>query len=479
MDTYNRNIDRFVFWDGKSLIVPHLLYEFFTRKGIHNHFPEEINKKNTDPVIVKISGNIVSPVNIGFLLEITKNHIIDCTAESGESGPILDSLHKSTGLFSEKNLKLLKTLKLNFISDTPEYGYFFFKNGIVQVSGSGIALKPYTDFDDYVWEKSIIQLDYIPISTDELQKESDFMRFLLDLTVVEEPEKATARFNSLASAIGYLLHRYKNPTTTKAIIFMDIYVNGQPNGGSGKSLTLSAIGKVRNVSVIDGKKYDQREWFALSSVDLESDVLLFDDAVNDFNFEQIFPIMTTGMLVRLKYKNHVYLPFEKAPKVAITTNYAINGDSASHRRRKFEFEISPTYNASYSPRDKFGRNFFSDWDDAEWNRFYNTMFMCLQIFLKNGLIESEPINLSLTKLINKTNEEFVEWAEIKVTPEIQFDKKKLYDNFVKAYPEYSGKLKQRDFTFWLRAYGEYKKYILSESHSGDIRYITFNEKLEP
>jgi len=327
--------EQFIFWDGSGRIVPHLLYEFFTIKGIYNYFPEENKKKNTDPVKVRAIGNIVFPINDGYLLEIAKTHILDCTAESGENGPILDSLHKSTALFGEKNLRLLKPLKLNFISDTIEYGYFFFRNGIVQVSGSGIVLKPYTDFGDYLWEKSIIQSDFVPIGTDELQKESDFMRFLLDLTIVEEPEKATARFNSLASAIGYLLHRYKNPTTTKAIILMDVYVNGQPNGGSGKSLTLFALGKMRNVSVIDGKKYDQREWFALSSVDLESEVLLFDDAVKDFNFEQIFPIMTTGMLVRLKYKNHVYLPFEKAPKVAITTNYAINGDSSSHRRRKF------------------------------------------------------------------------------------------------------------------------------------------------
>ena len=474
----NNNNDRFVFWNGNSQILPHLLYEFFTLKGIYNHFPEEVNKKNTDPVIVKINGNIVSPVNVGYLLDITKNHILDCTAESGESGPILDSLHKSTGLFSEKNLKLLKTIKLSFISDTPEYGYFFFQNIIVQVSKDEIKLRPYTDYGDFVWEKSIIQLDFNPVDTIELQQKSDFMRFLLDLTIVEEPEKAKMRFSSLASSIGYLLHRFKDPATTKAIILMDIYVNGQPNGGSGKTLLINAIGKVRNLSILDGKSLDLKEWFSFSSVDLGSEILLFDDVEKNFNLEKIFPLMTTGLQVKLKYRNHVYIPFDKAPKVTITTNYAINGTSSSFRRRMFEFEISTTYTADYSPRDRFGRNFFDGWDVQEWNCFYNTMAICLQIFLKEGLIESEPINLSLTKLINKTNEEFVEWVTDKVETGKQCDKTLLYDNFAKTYPEYSGKLKQRDFTFWLRSWGDYKKLEVTESHSGDIRYITFNEKTE-
>lgn len=470
--------DQFVFWSGDGKIVPHLLYEFFVEQGIGNYFYQESEKKNADPVIVKIDKNIVSPINVGYLLDVTKNYIIECTSESGGTGAILDSLHSKTSLFGDKNLKLMKTLQLEFITDTPEYGYFFFKNGVVQVSADGIELKQYGDFDRFVWEKSIIPMEYVPVEVDKLDG-SDFMRFLKDLVVVDEPEKTDERFQSLSSAIGYLLHRYKDPSTTKAIIFLDVYNNGQPMGGSGKTLILKSVEKLRNLSIIDGKKYDQREWFALSSVDLSSEVLLFDDVAKNFDFEQLFALMTTGLYIRLKYKNHVFLPFEKAPKVALTTNYAILGDSSSHRRRKFEFEISPTYSANFTPRDKFGRNFFEGWDDAEWNRFYNVMFGCLQVFLKNGLIESEPINLSFTKLVYKTSEEFVDWADNQIQMDVQYDKKELYDKFVKAYPEFSSKLKQRDFTFWLRAWGEYKKYEITEGHSGDTRWITFsNTKIE-
>jgi hypothetical protein len=466
----------FIFWNADGKIIPHLLYEYFENEGIGIYFIDQKNKKNSNPVIVKIEGNIVMQVNYGYLLEKTKRHILNVTSETGnDAGPILDSLHARTALFNEKNLKLLKHLNLDFIEDSADSGFFFFRNCIVKVTEKDICLAPYSDYDNYVWDKSIIQKDFFPADSEELEN-SDFMKFLKDLTRVREKKISEKRFFSLCSAIGYLLHRYKNPATTKAIVLMDIYVNGMPNGGSGKTLLLSSIGKLRNLSIIDGKKYDQREWFALSSVDLTSDILLFDDLEKNFDFEQIFPIMTTGMYVRLKYRNHVWIPFEKAPKVALTTNYAINGDSESHKRRKFEFEVSPTFSASYTPCDKFGHNFFSDWNDQQWNMFYNVMFNCLQLFLKNRLITSEPINLSLNKLINSTSEEFIEWSETHLKEDVQLVKKLLYDNFLQSYPEFNNRLKQREFTFWLRAWGEYHKYTIIEGHSGDLRTIIFNTK---
>jgi hypothetical protein len=300
------------------------------------------------------------------------------------------------------------------------------------------------------------------------------MEFLHDLTKVEDENHSEERLKALKSAMGYLLHRYKDGNTNKAIILMDIFVNGMPNGGSAKSLLINSVGKIRNVATIDGKIYDQREWFALSSVGLDSDVLLFDDVEKNFNFEQIFPLTSGGMYIRRKYKDHIHIPHEKSPKIALTTNYAINGDSSSFQRRKFEFEVSPTYSANYSPRDKFGRMFFDDWLENEWNLFYNTMLHCLMVFLENGLFESKPINIRLTKLINNSTEEFVEFANYKLKLDEQLDKKALYDEFIKDFPEFKYGLKQRTFTQWLRAWGEYKNLNLIEGHSGFTRYVIFS-----
>jgi len=226
------------------------------------------------------------------------------------------------------------------------------------------------------------------------------------------------------------------------------------------------------MATIDGKMYDQKEWFAFSSVGVDCEVLLFDDVDADFDFEKIFPLMTTGMQIRRKYRDHIYLPYDRSPKVTLTTNYAILGDSSSHRRRKFEFEVTATYSADYSPRDKFERNFFTEWPEPEWNLFFNAMTECLQIFLNSGLIVSEPLNLNLAKLIGKTSEDFTEWAADAIQLDVRYDKRILYNAFVREYPE-NNRLKPRDFTYWLRAYGIFLNCHVRESHSDNTRYICF------
>jgi len=472
--TAAQNDAPFVFWDGSGKIVPHLLFEFFSREGIGKYFPESARWKNSTPMILKVRGNILSEVNVTFLLETAKNHILKCTEESGEAGPILDSLHKSTNLLSDKNLMLLPTLDLDFISDTREYGYLFFKNGIVEITADNIVLKDYGDFDRYLWESSIINLDFREVAFAELMEKCDFMQFLKDVTVVSDGEKSKVRLKCLASGIGYLLHRFKDPALTKAIILMDIYVNGNPNGGSGKTLLISAIGKLRKLAIIDGKRFDPREWFEFSSVELDTGVVLFDDLKKDFSFEAIFPLMSTGLYQRRKYKDNIFIPHEKAPKVALTTNFAINGDSSSYKRRMWEFEVSTTYSANYSPRDKFGHNFFDDWSDEEWNLFYNVMIWCLQVFLKDGLIEPEPINIKLTKLVSSTCEEFLAFADEVIERDVQLDKRELYLDFLKHYPEFKYQLKQRTFTQWLRIWGSFKGYQVDENHAGVIRNIIFS-----
>jgi len=126
--------EKFVFWDVSGRIFPHLLYEYFASIGIGNYFPDDTDLKNSEPIIVKIDGNIVSPVNVGYLLNITKNYILEFTSEKGESGPILDSLHNKVSLFGYKNLKLLPTLSLKFICYKPDFGFFYFRTGILKVT---------------------------------------------------------------------------------------------------------------------------------------------------------------------------------------------------------------------------------------------------------------------------------------------------------------------------------------------------------
>ena len=49
----------------------------------------------------------------------------------------------------------------------------------------------------------------------------------------------------------------------------------------------------------------------------------------------------------------------------ITTNYTINGDSASFLARKYEVEMSSYFNDKYTPVQEFGHQLFNDWNKDE------------------------------------------------------------------------------------------------------------------
>jgi len=102
------------------------------------------------------------------------------------------------------------------------------------------------------------------------------------------------------------------------------------------------------------------------------------------------------------------------------------------------------------------------------------MFNFLQVFLREGLVESEPINMQFTKLINRTCEEFLDWADRNIQMSTQHNKKALYDSFLNANPRFKSRLQQREFTNWLKYWADYKKLKVSEGHSNEVRYIQFS-----
>ena len=135
----------------------------------------------------------------------------------------------------------------------------------------------------------------------------------------------------MESTLGYLIHTFKDKTDQKAIIFNDQEIDDNPNGGSGKSLMLTAIGNIRKIIKIDGKAYNpSKNDFVYQRVNLDTQVLAFDDVRKHFDFEQLFSLITEGIPVNRKNKDEIYIPFERSPKIVITTNYVISGAGTPH-----------------------------------------------------------------------------------------------------------------------------------------------------
>ena len=207
-----------------------------------------------------------------------------------------------------------------------------------------------------------------------------------------------------------------------------------PNGGSGKGLIHRAIGHIKNVVIEDGKKFDPKGQFAYQKVNKDTQRFLMDDVPKHFNFESLFSIITEGMTVEKKGQDAYQIPFKDSPKISITTNYTIQGSGASHERRVFEVEIANYFNEYYTPEMEFKHLFFSEWDAAEWARFDNFMIRCVQYFLKNGLVQSDKVNLKLRKFRNEMGTEFIEFMEMQKFEGKPINRKEFRDEFNKQYP---------------------------------------------
>ncbi|MEG0927927.1 primase-helicase family protein [Chryseobacterium sp.] len=277
----------------------------------------------------------------------------------------------------------LREIKLPPLRDTQDKAFLFFQNSYVEIRSDGtIQIKENTmipSLRGFIWEKSIINRKYL-----QNNETSVFELFLRTVTNNED------HYKSVITAIGYLLHKYKNPSNTKVVVISDenTEVENSANGGTGKGIIVTALEQFLNMAKQNGKNIDFSDnRFAFQNVDLDTDVLYLDDVKNGFDFEQLFTVITGDMTVEKKNKPSFNIPFKLSPKIVITTNYQIKGDSSSHARRKFLIFLNNYYSDIYRPIDEFKQLFFIDWSDTEWNKFDTFVINCIKEYLVNGLQE--------------------------------------------------------------------------------------------
>jgi hypothetical protein len=289
------------------------------------------------------------------------------------------------------------------------------------------------------------------------------------------PEESGKRLNRLMTIIGYMLHKYKDPANAKAVILLDTDHLSGPSGGTGKGIIVKAIGQVRKLNREDGKSISTSNRFNLANVDEYTDIIVIDDVPKGFNFEDIFSMVTDGVTIEKKYQNKFILPFDRSPKIMLSSNYLIAGNTSSHRRRRVEFQVTNYFNAGFTPEDKYGHRLFDEWDNEQWLLFYNLMIGCQQKYLKNGIVQSDPEVLWYPRLQADTCQEFADFAEEHFTLDHKHDKKEMLEAFKAEYPDFKS-MKQRTFTSWIKQYAGIRGYKLIESHSGHQRYFELKSK---
>jgi hypothetical protein len=426
-------------------------------------------------IFVYLKDNIVGETTPEIIRDIVTDYILSMPNVISDNFTNLDLQEKILSriyLFNSVDLlKTLKTLPDNFISDSQDNMFFYFKNYYIKVTKAGPEKFDYSTLNGYIWKDQINDRNIELYPVDEAL-DTDFCvfsRFISCICSLPNPEAPTdkksrlfdlPRFYAFISALGYLLHTYKSPALSKAIIFCEekISSNDESNGRSGKGLTSVALGYLRKRTVIPGKSCNFRDRFIYQEVTNSTQLLSFEDVRKDFNFEALFNVITEGLYVEKKNKTAFTIPFDKSPKVIVSTNYVMPNDSDSFKARKFELEFSDYFTADYTPVDEFGTMLFEKgWaaDSPEWDKFYTFLFACCAFYLENGLVPYEPLNLKERKLLAGIPEEFIEFAydilsDVKTGDKI--DKNEIFKLFTDRNKYYASGSKfaipQRKTTKW-------------------------------
>jgi hypothetical protein len=464
------------FWtkNDKGVIkIVHILFkQFLEDSGFYKYCPE--GGKNY--IFVKVTNNLIDHTSEKEIKDYVLAHLLDIDDIS-----IYNYFADNTRFFKEEFLSLLSTIDIYFIEDTKDASYLYYKNCGVKVTKDEIIPIDYLDLGGYVWKDHVIDRNFNLCSVTD---RCDFKKFISNINGSD-----ASRAKSMESTMGFLMHGYKNLSFCPAVILNDEVISDNPEGGTGKGLIMSALGKMKKLVVIDGKSFAFEKSFAYQLVSADTQILCFDDVKKHFDFERLFSVVTEGLTLEKKNKDAIKIPFSRSPKIAITTNYAIKGAGNSFARRKWELELHQYYSKAFTPLDEFGKLMFGDWNDDDWCEFDNYMISCLKDYLRTGLVKSKFVNLKIRQLSAETCHEFIEWCGLvsgqqhstSLDSGIRLYKNDLYYNFIDEYPDYGPKAKmtisRTRFYKWLVSYAIYKEGVMPEEGRDQAgRWIIIRKK---
>jgi hypothetical protein len=286
-------------------------------------------------------------------------------------------------------LTILPQFDGNILRDGSDCSYLLFNNGVLKVTSTEVELIKYNELDQYVFVRDIKPFDY--------KSNNDagvFVQFINILSIDEQHKKF------LMSAFGYILHNYKRKSFAKAVMIIeDVDDQEEARGRSGKGLLGQFIKWIRQTIEQDGRNYKTDSQFKMQRISPWTQVFYLNDPQKGLPIQQFYNYITDDFLIENKGKKSYTIPFNKSPKVFITTNFLPSLESDSDKDRFIVVPIKKVFSSVYRLKDAFnGQDFFSDdWDYYEKMSAINFAIDCIQVYLKEGVIEYENAKMNDNK----------------------------------------------------------------------------------
>lgn len=441
---------------------------------------------------IRLKDNVIMEYDENGVIDAYENYLQDFDnwlPDQVQKDVLINKLYGGIGrYFSKKILHRATSDKpLKIQNHTKESGYFYYRNGFVEVTADGAEFRPYSKLEGVIWGNQILNRDYTPVSKDKYEN-CNYAKFVQNISnawkkrfhdgkINKTPDYE--RYEKFKAIIGYGLHSFF-AGKLQAVIFTDARISDAADGRTGKTLILKAMGHMLNAHKhattyveLNGKDFDTSDRFKYQTLMLDTRLVHINDAKRGLDIEDFFNDITEGIVCQKKNEK----PFTIPAKVFLSTNKLIKIHGGSAKDRCIEFELADYYCAGNGPGDEFGEWFFRDWSTEDWNNFDNFMISCVQTYLKNGLQEANAINLLTRKMIEETAPEFVSFMkERNIKHGVNQNKTDLYQTFIHAYPDFNVDwFKQRKLTKWLHLYAEYHPDIkkIEETRSNSKDYFCF------
>ncbi|CAL2101441.1 conserved protein of unknown function [Tenacibaculum sp. 190130A14a] len=410
-----------------------------------------------------------------------KDFVFDFLEKRNIETAIRNMMYNTTRL-SDNQIAALPRVDLDFKSFDQTFQLFYFSNQFWKITKEGITPYTKNTHNKYVWRQQIIdqkvdklyakKIDNRSIKlehnffdikkveenyTIEVKEENcEFLNFLINISRIhwrkeleegfkneeekqdywkknlfnisgdkldqEEKLEQQAHLVNKLFTIGYLLHGYKQSSKAWAVyaIENEVVDDNESHGGSGKSLFLKALQIILDQKYIEAR--NNRIWedkHLFEGVTKHTGYVLFDDANKEFKFNNLYSSITGPMNVNPKNNQPYTIPFNDAPKIAISSNYSLREADPSTTRRILFTAVSDYYHAESEihpikrdPKDDFGHELFRHWDDDQFNKVFNLFAQCVQFYLSVDEKINPPMNkIRLRNLQAEMGGTFIDWAD--------------------------------------------------------------------